>query len=297
MKILLGCLNVNDLGGSELYHYELARELRQAREDVTLFTLRDIKLTSKVRDKLTDLGIRQVDTRSLNVREHFDIIVSSQPGPTSYLLDYFVDTPFINIIHSEIRSEDPILYPGIVHYIGIRESIVEMLKADYKIPENKVSLIYNPIDKSRFNRDNNFSKFSDKSGRTTGLFIGEVLDNIRSKSVSRLINHCIEKDYDLLLMSESKFDLIHPNIQYIDKRWNTEEVIKKVDFTAGILVGRTTLESWCCGVPSIVFYINKWGDVHHAGSVEIEHIETLCDSKYVVAQHLNLYKEILNGSK
>jgi hypothetical protein len=27
MKILLGCLNANGLGGSELYHYELAREL------------------------------------------------------------------------------------------------------------------------------------------------------------------------------------------------------------------------------------------------------------------------------
>ena len=35
MKILLGCLNVNGLGGSELYHYELARQLSILEVNVT----------------------------------------------------------------------------------------------------------------------------------------------------------------------------------------------------------------------------------------------------------------------
>ena len=34
MKILLSCINANGLGGSEMYHYELARELNLLGHDV-----------------------------------------------------------------------------------------------------------------------------------------------------------------------------------------------------------------------------------------------------------------------
>jgi hypothetical protein len=63
-----------------------------------------------------------------------------------------------------------------------------------------------------------------------------------------------------MIMSESKYDFNHPNIKYIDKRWDTETIVKNVDFTAGILLGRTTLEGLCCGVPGYVYYINKNGN-------------------------------------
>ena len=40
MKILLGCLNANGLGGSELYHYELAKELYDKGFDVPGYSSR-----------------------------------------------------------------------------------------------------------------------------------------------------------------------------------------------------------------------------------------------------------------
>jgi len=76
MKILIGCLNVNGLGGSELYHYELVRELSKLGHNVTLFTLRNINQEDEVRLKLGD--IRQLDLNSINTTEQFDIIVASQ---------------------------------------------------------------------------------------------------------------------------------------------------------------------------------------------------------------------------
>jgi hypothetical protein len=155
MKILLGCLNVNGLGGSELYHYELARELDLAGHDVTLFTLRQINPQDQVRQKLKH--IRQLDITNIDVNEKYDIIVASQPDVVIFLLQRFHYVPFISIIHSEVRSETPILDSRISHYIAIRQPIADMLINENNIPAEKVSLIYNPIDQFRFN-SNNISK-------------------------------------------------------------------------------------------------------------------------------------------
>ena len=288
MKILLGCLNANGLGGSELYHYELAKELYNTGIDVTLFTLREIDDKDQIRIKLNDIGIKQISSKNINYKEQFDIIIASQPQVNDFLLNIYSNTPIISIIHSEIRSEDPILDPRISHYIGIRQPIVDMLINEYNIDSNKVSLIYNPVDTSRFNLNNRVSY-----EKTTGIFVGEVLDNIRFEAISHLVNHCIENDWDLMIMSESKYDFKHPNIKYINKRWDTESIVKDVDFTAGILLGRTTLEGLCCGVPGYVYYINKNGNVTGIDLIEPDNIQQF-GSKYVAQQHIELYNKIIN---
>ena len=288
MKILLGCLNVNGLGGSELYHYELAKELHLMGNDITLFTARQIDETDMVRKKLYELGIKQIDLSSIDTTENFDIIVASQPQVNQFFIQYFSQIPKVSIIHSEIRSEDPILNDNIEHYIAIRQSIADMLINDYTISSDKVSLIYNPIDRSRFNNENIL-----KNQKKSGIFEGEVLDNIRFKSVSHLVKSCIDKDWDLYLMSESRYNFNHPNIKYIDKRWDTETIVKNMDFTAGILLGRTTLEGWCCGVPGYMYLIDINGNIIGIDIEKLENIEELCDSKNVAKQHIELYNRII----
>jgi glycosyltransferase involved in cell wall biosynthesis len=289
MKVLLSCLNVNGLGGSELYHYELARELNLLGIDVTLFTLRDIDRGDLVRKKLEENNVKQCDLHNIDVNQNYDLIVASQPEVNQFILKYFNNNiPKISIIHSEIRSETPILNKGINHYIAIREPIKKSLIDNYKINPTDISLIYNPIDRDRFN-DKDKSKYSKK----TGIFVGEVLDNIRFKAVSHLVKNCIDKDWDLYLMSESKYNFNHPNIKYIDKRWDTENVVKNMDFTAGILLGRTTLEGWCCGVNGYMYIINQNGDIVSIDINKPENIEELCDSKNVAKQHIELYNKII----
>lgn len=287
MKILLGCLNANGLGGSELYHYELARELDIAGHDVTLFTLRQIDWTNQVRLKLQH--VRQLDLTNLDLTENFDIIIASQPQVNLFMLDHIKDTPIISIIHSEVRSEDPVLDPRISHYIAIRQPIADMLINEYKIPAGKVSLIYNPIDQNRFNSDNSI-----KLEKYSGIFVGEVLDNIRFNPIQHLVRQCIENDWDLYLMSESRFEFNHPNIKYVDKQWNTEELVKQMHFTAGILLGRTTLEGWSCDIPGYMYIIDINGDILNIETDMPDNIKRLCNSTYVAEQHINLYKKILN---
>lgn len=286
MKILLGCLNANGLGGSELYHYELARELDALGHDVTLFTLRQIDWMDQVRLKLQH--VRQLDPTNLDVSEKFDIIVASQPQVNGFMLEHFKDTPIISIIHSEIRSEDPVLDPRIVHYIAIRKPVADMLIDAYKIPAGKVSLIYNPIDRSRFNEDE-----SEKLERYSGIFVGEVLDPIRFKAVSHLVQQCIESDWDLYIMSDSRYDFNHPNIKYVDKRWDTENIVQMMHFTAGILLGRTTLEGWCCGVPGYMYIIDVHGNIQSIETEAPDYIKQRCDSRYVAEQHVQLYTNFI----
>lgn len=287
MKILLGCLNANGLGGSELYHYELARELYLAGHDVTLFTMRQIDWTNEVRLKLQH--VRQLDLTNLDVTEKYDIIVASQPQVNMFILENFKNIPIISIIHSEVRSEDPILNDRISHYIAIRQPIADMLINDYNIPADKVSLIYNPIDQSRFNSDNLV-----KLERYSGIFVGEVLDPIRFKPIQHLVHQCIENDWDLYLMSESRFDFNHSNIKYIDKQWNTEDVVKQMHFTAGILLGRTTLEGWSCDIPGYMYIIDVHGNIVDIETDMPNNIKQLCNSSYVAEQHINLYNKIIN---
>ena len=286
MKILVGCLNVNGLGGSELYHYELVRELKDLGHDVTLFTMRNIDPTDQVRQRLNH--IRQLDMRNIDITENYDIIVASQPQVNLFFLEYFKHTPIISIIHSEIRSEDPILDPRISHYIAIRKPIADMLINEYNIPADKVSLIYNPIDQSRFNSDN-----VNKLERYSGIFVGEVLDSIRFQPVQHLVQQCIDNDWDLYLMSDSKHNFNHPNIKYLDKRWDTESVVKQMNFTAGILLGRTTLEGWCCDVPGYMYIIDIAGNIIDIQTETPENIKSLCNSKTVAEQHIKLYQQFI----
>jgi hypothetical protein len=288
MKILLSCINANGFGGSEMYHYELARELDALGHDVTLFTLRQIDWTNEVRLKLQH--VRQLDPTNLDITEKFDIIIASQPEVNKFMLNHFTSTPIISIIHSEIRSEDPVLDPRISHYIAIRQPIAEMLINEYKIPPGKVSLIYNPIDRSRFNT-NDATKFSKHSG----IFVGEVLDPIRFNAVNHLVQQCIENDWDLYLMSESRFDFKHPNIKYVDKRWDTENLVQNMDFTAGILLGRTTLEGWCCNVPGYMYLIDTAGNILSIETEAPDYITDLCASTYVAKQHIHVYTTIINN--
>jgi hypothetical protein len=131
-----------------------------------------------------------------------------------------------------------------------------MLIQQYGISESKVSLIYNPIDRNRFNSEN-----INKMDKYSGIFVGEVLDPIRFNAISHLVEQCIKNDWDLYIMSESRFDFDHPNIKYLDKRWDTENIVKRMHFTAGILLGRTTIESWMCGKKSWIYNVDKSGGI------------------------------------
>lgn len=64
-------------------------------------------------------------------------------------------------------------------------------------------------------------------------------------------------------------------------------------FTAGILLGRTTLEGWCCDVPGYMYIIDIHGNILDIETDALDSIKTLCDSKNVAELHVQLYKQLI----
>jgi hypothetical protein len=83
-------------------------------------------------------------------KERYDIIASQEPEPTRWALNAFPGSPIILTVHSEYECEKPVMQPEITHYVYIRPSIREKWDLD----SFRSTLVYNPIDFSRFNQEN-----------------------------------------------------------------------------------------------------------------------------------------------
>jgi hypothetical protein len=94
-------------------------------------------------------------------------------------------------------------------------------------------------------------------------------------------------------MSESRFDFDHPNIKYLDKRWDTETVVKQMHFTAGILLGRTTIEGWMCGKDGWIYDVDSSGNILSKKLHPVPADVAKFNSKSITAEIIEEYKKIL----
>jgi hypothetical protein len=51
------------------------------------------------------------------------------------------------------------------------------------------------------------------------------------------------------------------HVKHFKSTWNTEKYIQQVKYTAGILLGRTTIESWMCGKPAWIYNVDSNGGI------------------------------------
>lgn len=285
MKLLIACLNANGFGGSELYHLELVNALATHSDyDITFATLtprQDTYTRSKINREVTQINID-------DLTESYDLIVASQPQVLDALIRKYPKTPKIAIIHSVIRSEDPVYHPSIVHYIAVQPDIYRELKKH--IPVSKIELFYNPIDFSRFNPSvadsTPFRKF-------TVLFVGNWDDRIRNEAAINLMQNCIEQDWNCWFVCSKYHNFNHPNIRCFDQVYETEMFLRYADVTAGI-GGRNTIEGWACGKPSFIYSIHNDGRIKDVRLVSPPKMDRF-NSINVAKQHIALYKSILNN--
>jgi hypothetical protein len=282
-KILIACLNANGVGGSELYHIELVNALSKFDIDITFTTLVP-KQDNDVRKKI-NTNVKQLDMTELDTQ--YDLIVASQPQVLTELIKKYPTTPKIAIIHSAIRSEDPVYHESIKHYIAVQPDIYRLLKK--YVPIDKIDLFYNPIDVTRFN-----SSINVKRDKYTVLFVGNWDDPIRANPANHLIQNCIEQDWECWFMSVNRPpNFNHPNIKFFDQVYDTEIFLRYADATAGI-GGRSTIEGWLCNKSSYIYTINAAGDILNVRLVHPPKIDRF-NSDTVAKQHIQLYNKIING--
>jgi glycosyltransferase involved in cell wall biosynthesis len=282
LKVLLSCLNFKTFTGSELYVFELAKELKKLNCSVTVLS----QIGGPLTDMAKALGIKCLSFEEapgfklgdgqwgFNTPEgfkpstenvlyrisevDFDIIHMQHKPVAERMIQFYPEINKIYSIHSEvIELENPIKHESIKKYIAIRPEIKDYIVDGFQIPESEVEIIYNPIDNSKFN-----TVSSDKIENSV-LFVGTI-DYLRKETILDLMERTKEEGKELWLVGEDKSNylqqvLFEPHVKYFPATWSVETFIHKCSETAGIQLGRTTIEGWMCGKPSWIYKVDSAG--------------------------------------
>jgi glycosyltransferase involved in cell wall biosynthesis len=281
LKVLLSCISFRNFTGSELYVFELAKSLIKLNCSVTVLS----QIGGPVTDMAKKFGIKCVSFENapgfklgdgqwgMNTPEGFkpstpnalyrisdvdyDIIHFQHKPVAEKILNMYPELPKISAIHSEVISlEDPVVDPTIKKYIAIRPEIKEHMVNNFDIPEEMIEVIYNPVDNEKFQS----KKVSEEN---YVLFVGTI-DYLRKETILDLIEYTRELGKELWLVGENNGNylenvLLENHVKHFPSTWKIEDFILKSYETAGIQLGRTTIESWMCGKSSWIYKVDKGG--------------------------------------
>lgn len=281
LKVLLSCISFKNFTGSELYVYELAKSLIKLNCGVTVLS----QVGGPLTDMAKKIGIKCLPFENApgfklgdgqwgtNTPEgfkpstpnvlyrisevDFDIIHFQHKPVAERILNMYPELPKIAAVHSEVISlEDPVKDDTIKKYIAIRPEIKEHIIDKFEIPEEMIEVIYNPVDNEKF-------KPNDISEENYVLFVGTI-DYLRKETILDLMEYTREIGKELWLVGENNGNylenlLLENHVKYFPSTWNVEEFISKSYETAGIQLGRTTIESWMCGKSSWIYKVDSGG--------------------------------------
>lgn len=291
IKVLISCLFFKTFTGSELYVFELAKNLIKLNCDVTVM--------SDIGGPLTDIakrhGIKVVPHNNppgfkvgdgvwgLNTPNgvqtsvkgalyqvslvDFDIIHIQHKPVAERIIQLYPNIPKIYSIHSEVISlEDPIKHDSIKKYIAIRPEIKDHIVNNFDISESDVEIIYNPVDNEKF-------KSSNVKIENSVLFVGTI-DYLRKNTILDLIEYSKQENKELWLVGENKSDYLseilkNDQVKHFPATWNVESFINRCSETAGIQLGRTTIESWMCGKSSWIYKVDSEGNIQSKTLYEV----------------------------
>lgn len=309
-KVLIGCLNFNSFTGSELYNLELAKGLINEGCDVTICSNIGGEIAVNAKNhgvKLMDIkepsGYKLKDKILYKVKDvKFDVMHLSHMPVINHLIKLYPTVPVVSTNHSEIISlEDPVKHNNIKKYIAIRPEIKSYLIEKHNISDESIEVIYNPIDSMRFNVFEHNKPIElitefDKNGVV--LFVGTI-DYLRKNMIIDLINETRNKNCGLWIIGKENGinirDLINnsEHVTYLGVKDNIEDYMRACTETAGILLGRTTIEGWMCGKPGWVYDVDNKGKIMNKSFHQVPENVDKFYTRHVASQVLNLYKEIL----
>jgi glycosyltransferase involved in cell wall biosynthesis len=323
IKVLIGCLSFANLTGSELYVYELAKGLVKQGCDVSICSQLGEPMVTKAKKlgvnlynlseppnyKLGD-GKWGVNTPSGVVAsevnklykvgdKRFDVLHLNHKPITEYILRLYPETPAVCTIHSEvIQLEEPVISDSIKKYIAIRPEIKTHLVNNRGIDEGMVDVIYNPIDTDRFKP----LKSVNKSNVKRVIFIGTI-DYLRRNAILDLIDVCAKEGSEVWLVGKengvtiqelknsSLTDFSH--VKYHGVVNDVERLIQQCDETAGILLGRTTIEGWLCGKGGWIYDVDSNGNIISKTFHEVPNDLNRFKSDGVANMIIDFYKSVL----
>ncbi len=315
LKVLIGCLFFREFTGSEMYVYELAKNLLKMNVDVSIVAYETVGRLSEIAKKegikvynITEPpgfkmgdGIWRMSTPNGIItteknkyyrisNETFDIIHYQHQPVVNTLNNLYPDIKKIYTIHSEVISlENPIINESVKKYIAIRPEIKEYIVKNFNVPENLVEVIYNPINSEKFNIKN-----TKNLGYT--LFVGTI-DEIRKQTIFDLIKTTKENNKTLYIVGKNQSNYLNSilnesHVKYFDSTIDVQKYVKDCSETAGILLGRTTIEGWMCGKSGWIYNIDNLGNIIdkklHEPPLDVERFDSLNVTKKIKQNYIDI---------
>ena len=316
IKVLLSCLFFKTFTGSEMYVYELAKGLKKLNCDVTILSdingpLSSIAKTQGIKVlpfheapgyKLGDgkWGINTpqgIQASQPNImykisEVEYDIIHTQHTPVTNQMCQMYPNIDKISTIHSEvIELENPVIDEKIKKYICIRPEIQDHIVSKFEIDKTKTEVVYNPIDTNRFNT---------KNVKDDGyvLFVGTI-DYLRENTIKDLVEYTKEIGKELWLVGENKSNYLEDllkssHVKYHNATSKVETFVKNCSETAGILLGRTTIEGWLCEKSGWIYNVDESGYILNKEKFEAPNDIQKFDSLEVAKKIKEEYIKILN---
>ena len=321
LKVLLGVLNFQGLTGSEISTLELAKGLSHNGCDVSIISINVSPEFDKICKKyniktyttnnppgyIVGDGIKilngsqgQIKTKrgvyykTTNV--DYDVIQTNHKPISEFLLHLYPTNKFVTVVRSEVIDlENPVPNKNIKKYIAIRPSIKEHIINNFEITENDVEVIYNPFDTNRF-----IKKKPPNNEKETILFVG-TMDYLRKQPIKDLIEKINREDKILWLVGRdtmgyaTKFSNEYKNVKYFGESDKIEQFYHKCDITAGIFLGRTTIEGYLCGKPGWIYYVDKEGNIKDKKLTDVPENLDIFKKEYSVNKFKDVYIDVYNS--
>ena len=287
MKILIGCLFFRQYTGSELYCLYLAKELKRRGFDVTVAGMYiHLPITSEA----AFYGIKVVELSQLTGDEQFDIIHCQHKPVTEHLCQLYPTTPKVATIHSIVYDlERPVKHYSIKHYVAIAKHEREFIITNYGIPSDKVSTIYNPVDSSKFNKDN--------TTEDDFVLLAGTVDYMRKQMIYDASQWAKDNGKRFVLIGYDHGDYLSDlrkarDIIYYQPIPNIEMMVKSCHLACGLFIGRTTIEAWMCGKSVLSYKFNASGGIVSREVLAPPSDIDLYSSDRVAESLITIYNEI-----
>jgi glycosyltransferase involved in cell wall biosynthesis len=293
MKILFSLIDFRDIGGAQMYFFELSRALMKRGHSCAIIS----NIEGPMSYMASNAGVRLLpykELKDLSVHDWDIIHASHVPNVRDIIInDILPGKPIVQTCHSEIIPvEEAYDHFRVNAYIAIRKTIYDKI-LQQGIPAEKVHLIFNPIDQDKFNID--YPPTHEKQF----LFAGSI-DYLRKNALELCYKRfCDGEGYTMTVVGRNDYPELPgqmPKAVFMGPSNMVEYFVKRSEFVAGIVGGRTKWEAGLCAKKYFDIKVDAQGNIlgHDQEPAYVPDEELVKYSgEYVAEEVERLYKKLI----